>query len=240
MSATPKVLICGFDNNSGGLGDRQALPVSVNDLGNLLLSIVDPLDPTLIPNVRDVQDGITPNPLLRGLVTVSATYGYDVAGNSFDRIRSFGNDTDANAVQAIGNLQVLSFEQVWNGATWDRRRGANVFKTATQAAVGPTSVWTPAAGKKFRLMGYQISVAGTLAATGVETITLSDGATAIRNHIAALIQTPAAGTAPYGAVFESDLGQGYLSAAANNHLNLTLGTALATGNVSINLWGTEE
>jgi hypothetical protein len=116
---------------------------------------------------------------------------------------------------------------VHNGASWDQKRGPVVFidvpSTAVVAGTG-TVVWTPAAGKKFRLMGFALalSVAGSIV---------------FCDHVVAtiLFRTPAllAGT-PFAG---PPLGNGKLSALANNVLRLDV---TAGGNVSGFVFGTEE
>ena len=131
------------------------------------------------------------------------------------------------------------------------QRTPAVFKTASVPATasGNTAVWTPAAGKKFRLMKFQIS--GTnLAATAVTTITISfvDGATGIAiGTYDVLLPAVATSTAILvgGSVRISevyDLGNGYLSLAANNVLsaNVSATVAGATGSFRYNVIGTEE
>lgn len=116
-----------------------------------------------------------------------------------------------------------------------------VFKTlALITAAGDTAIWTPTTGKKFRLMGLQIYLAtGTTAAAASE-ISIKDGSTVILNYAmcgVALVAFAIPG------VCVADLklpGMGYLSAAANNVLNLNLSSVLAVGGVSVNAWGTEE
>ncbi|MGH7747190.1 MAG: hypothetical protein ACREQ5_20900 [Candidatus Dormibacteria bacterium] len=134
-------------------------------------------------------------------------------------------------------LTQVSFSYGFNGASFDRVRIPVIFKTIAATAAGLTPVWTPAAGKSFRLMGYSISVAGTLAATGVQLIQLRDGAATIiqRQNATVTITTPTDDSH-----MGVDLGQGILSAAPNNVLNINLGTAMASGEVDINVWGTEE
>jgi hypothetical protein len=150
------------------------------------------------------------------------------------------DNVDGDTVNGSGILITLADMRAFNGTTYDRVRIANVFKTAFVTAVGPTPIWTPAVGKRFRLMGYTIDVAGTAAATGTQRIELLDAAAIIRNHLAAVIQTPTASISGGADHMGADLGQGELSAAANNVLNVTLSFAMATGGVAINVWGTEE
>lgn len=138
------------------------------------------------------------------------------------------------------NLLLTSAWQMgFNGASWDRVRVANVFKTVAATALGNTAVWTPASGKKFRLMGGLITIAGTAAAISVEVVQLTDGA-------AGTVIVDAAGVVPTAlasgqtVVIPFTLGQGYLSGAANTVLEANLGTAMASGAVYVSIHGTEE
>lgn len=131
----------------------------------------------------------------------------------------------------------------WNGASEDRIRTPNIFKTAAVTAAGSTALWTPAAGKKFRLMRLFVMVSedATQAGAGVETIRFLDAAAAIGVAFSPFV--PAIAINFSGELFNSgwvDLGNGYLSSAANNVLNVDLGAALATGTVRAIAIGTEE
>ena len=114
---------------------------------------------------------------------------------------------------------------VWNGATWDRQRTPAVFKTIAAVAVTtgtPVAVWTPASGKKFRLMGFALSLSVA-------------GAVLLKDATAEFIRTPlmAAGIG----LVSPNMGNGYLSSAANNVLAID---ASANGSVSGYVYGTEE
>lgn len=129
-----------------------------------------------------------------------------------------------------------------NGSTFDRMRTPSVFKTLATSTTGATALWTPTAGKKFRVMRYQIGLTGDAAraAAGNVTVKLQDSATDI-GVSAALFVPNAAGTVLGGFVGPwMDLGNGFLSAAANNVLNLNLSSALTSGAVWVNVCGTEE
>lgn len=181
------------------------------------------------------------------LLTASAMFSQGFgSGNLYSAV---GVDTTVDAFPgAQGSLgtpdgpSVLTMDQLyaWNGGAYDRVRIANVFHTALVTAAGTTAVWTPTAGTRFRLMGYSIDIAGTAAATGVQAIELLDGATVIKNHLAVVLQTFAATTAIQGVTISVDCGQGQLSAAANNVLNIHTSEAMVSGGVAINVWGTEE
>lgn len=177
--------------------------------------------------------------LTGNLKVVALDYSFDPDTQTYLQVFQAPVNLDgiipANFSPAPLELAILSG---FNGSTFDRVRVASVFKTVIATALGLTTVWTPAAGKSFRLMGYTISVAGTLAATGVELIKLVDNivGNVISQHQATVTITTPTGDTQIGA----DLGQGFLSAAVNNVLKVNLGTAMATGGVAVNVWGTEE
>lgn len=175
-----------------------------------------------------------------GLLTVSNITSQDFTSGNLTSAVSTDSTVDGFSGVNSGNLCVFSQSYAWNGASYDRVRIANVFHTALVTAAGTTAVWTPTAGTKFRLMGYSIDIAGTAAATGVQAIELLDGATVIKNHLAVVLQTFAATTAIQGVTISVNCGQGQLSAAANNVLNIHTSEAMVSGGVAINVWGTEE
>src|SRR6266699_2584116 len=90
----------------------------------------------------------------------------------------------------------------------------NVFNTVATAAVGNTALWTPAAGKKFRLMRYMVTVTdnATQAVLGTLTVSLNDAGAAIGQ--AHDLFVPAVGIVNAGSLYTSpwlDLGNGILS-----------------------------
>jgi hypothetical protein len=120
---------------------------------------------------------------------------------------------------------VGALDLVFNGSTWDRLRTPNVFKTLNAVSIATeATIWTPAAGKKFRLMGGLISV-GTAAAN----VLIKDNTAG--TTIAILPKTAV------DVAFTFVLGNGVLSAAANNVLTAT---GVATTTISGVVWGTEE
>lgn len=121
---------------------------------------------------------------------------------------------------------VQDFQYLFNGLTWDRMRTPFVWKQLSAVVVtSETTIWTPAAGKKFRLMGFCLAEG---VATGAVTLRDNTAGTIIftipQNTIGVAFCTP-------------PMGNGILSAAANNVLTaLGASTETLTGTV----WGTEE
>ncbi len=118
----------------------------------------------------------------------------------------------------------------------------NIFNLAIAAAAGDTVVWTPAAGKKFNLMGYQISIAGTLAATDVLRVQVNDGSPVFSNisiHCATLTITTPTGDTQIGVDYNGGF---FTSHAANSVLAVNLSAAIldANGGVFIQTWGFES
>ena len=133
--------------------------------------------------------------------------------------------------------------EVFNGGTWDRKRTPNVFKSLLTPSAGDNALWTPTSGKKFRLMAWRVEVtAFASAAAGSNlVVVLNDAGTDLKQW--GQVWLPAASaTTPYGAYSTPwvTLGNGILSAAANNVLNANLSVALTGGNVLIAAIGTEE
>jgi len=133
-------------------------------------------------------------------------------------------------------------EQTTTGLDLVAQRTPNVFKTAVATALGDTAVWTPAAGKKFRLMRFliQVTANAALAAGGLLEILLRDATTA--TGLAHSYFVPGAAGTVFGEQGGTwiDLGNGFLSAAANNVLNVNLSVALTAGEVRVVACGTEE
>lgn len=113
----------------------------------------------------------------------------------------------------------------FNGDTWDRKRVANVSKqnSGSVATIASLTIWTPAAGKKFRLLGVIVSVGVT------GNYTLLDNTGTIYDGFF-LANTPCVITLP---------SNGYLSAAINNAFSVKNQTAGAAG-VAAWALGTEE
>lgn len=116
---------------------------------------------------------------------------------------------------------------VYDGnVTFDLARSPTIFKTLNAVVITTsTALWTPAAGKKFRLLGGMVSV-GTAAGN----VLIQD---AVSGSTIFILPKQALDTVFYVGPF----GNGILSAAANNAL-AAIGASTAT--ISGTLWGTEE
>lgn len=122
--------------------------------------------------------------------------------------------------------EVASYNALFNGASWDRARTPNKFITLNAVSIASeTTIWTPAAGKKFRLMGYVLET-GTVGGN----VQLKDNTAGTLIHIV-----------PFGAastvIVSPFMGNGQLSSAANNVLTAT---GAATQTLSGTLIGIEE
>lgn len=137
---------------------------------------------------------------------------------------------DATALGTGTNaaLKVLAAQFGYNGETLDMIRTPNHFETIDAVSVTAGSgatVWTPGSGNKFRLMGWSLSVA-------------SAAAIEFHDHTVGTIvlQTPLLAA---GGIHNSrgELGNGYVSPHADNHLFLDV---TANAAVSGMVWGVEE
>jgi hypothetical protein len=124
-----------------------------------------------------------------------------------------------------------------------RARTPTRFLSTSFNAGALGNAWTPQAGKKFRLMGYVLTVEGNASAAGAAraNLDLQDGGVSINQNHSLWIPAAAGPTGPpLYLVVVAYPGNGYLSTAANNSLGVLLPFALVTGFVKITTWGTEE
>lgn len=125
-------------------------------------------------------------------------------------------------------LGVANFNLGFNGASFERVRVGKVYRHIeylTLPDATGTTIWTPASGKKFRLMGISVSCgsAGRLA--------IRDGNSGT-DFIARFLYA-GADTKTF------DFGNGYLSLQADRVLELRNNSG-ATVNAWVTAWGTEE
>lgn len=129
---------------------------------------------------------------------------------------------------------------------WERQRTPTIYKASTgHNQTAGTTIWDPAAGKKFRLMGGIVTVTRAVAIAGGGTnvnFKLKDGAADIGLQWSFWVPTASVTTeAGTAAMFPFTLpGNGYLSAAADNNLVGATSVDLTTGHIAVQVYGTEE
>lgn len=141
------------------------------------------------------------------------------------------------------NIQpIAAYNAFYNGSTWTRQRIATILKSNVANAAGDTAVWTPASGKRVRLIRYQIEIpnSATMATAGELTVKIRDASTEIsRQHTIYIPSTPGSTLGAWRSGWIR-CGNGYLSSTANNVLNVNLSSALTSGKITINMEGIEE
>ena len=152
-------------------------------------------------------------------VPVSGTFGPPVVLGQAAMVASLP------VVLASNQSAVTVNEQVYDGSAFVPKRTPTVWKPFSATLItGETTIWTPGAGKKFRLMGFVITQ-GVL--TG--NVTLRDNTAG-----ATILVIPAT---PVGQAPPFDLGNGILSAVANNVLTAQ---GVATETISGFVYGQEN
>lgn len=126
----------------------------------------------------------------------------------------------ADSIAAANLLMLVHAFQTGTGLFSPRRIATNIVNIKAQAITAGTgvSVFTPTAGKKFRILGYHLSlsVAGS--------ILFEDGAGSTANEI---LRTPLLAAATGQG--SGDMGLGSVSSTASNQLYVD---ATASGNIS--------
>lgn len=173
----------------------------------------------------------------------AVNYFYD--GTNWQRplVHNGGSDGRPGNTGLIVESYLYAFQGT-TGSPWDRIRVSNVVKTVSATSSGSTALWTPTSGKKFRIMRFNMGVTSNanLSAGAVVTISLFDANTPTAAIQSVWIPTTsvATGAPPLLTTGWIDLGNGILSATADNVLNVSLSATLAAGAVRIIVCGTEE
>jgi len=157
-------------------------------------------------------------------LAANAQYVYDSPSLQWNRTRSANGAADGSTGTNIGAQSQMGY----NGATWDRVRVGKVYKYIEYlnlANATATTVWTPTTSKKFRLMGI------TVQSTVANNVHLRDGAGGT------IFSTLRFTTSELH--LDINFGNGYLSSAANNVLEIYNATG-STSSFWVTAWGTEE
>ena len=144
-------------------------------------------------------------------------------GTNWQRQRAASQVIDGSNGAPLPTTALMGY----NGTTWDRVRVGKVYKYIeflNLANATATTVWTPSAGKKFRLMGVQVAV------SAAANVGLRDGSA---GSPFITFRTSGIDTKTF------DLGNGYLSSTVINPLEIYNASG-ATINVWVTAWGTEE
>lgn len=127
-----------------------------------------------------------------------------------------------------GSRTLMVHPNLYNGATFDRQRGPNIIKTIAAVAITAgtaATIWTPTAGKKFRLMGWSLS-----SSAAASLIFAFGGVPTVMFRTELLAAAGISQTAP-------GFGNGSMPGAINDVLKLDVS---ATSTVSGYVFGTEE
>ena len=164
--------------------------------------------------------------------TTATNYGISVtpldnSGNKFFSNNITGNSATFSATSTFTSY--FAHTTGYNGSAFTQIRVGTIYKYIEYLALAnatATTVWTPAASKKFRLMGVQVS------SSAAATLHLRDGTAGSGTKFHSY-RTGGADTKDFS------FGQGYISSAANNVLEIYNATGSAV-DVWITAWGTEE
>lgn len=140
-------------------------------------------------------------------------------------------------------IPVFNVDPLTNPMPISGQRTPTVFKGLAGAnGAGLATIWTPAKGKKFRLLGGNVTLTKEAACAGALWISLCDNTETAATRIirfeissAALVATGQVENFPFVIP-----GNGYLSQAADNVLALNLSGALTAGLCTVSIWGVEE
>jgi hypothetical protein len=119
----------------------------------------------------------------------------------------------------------------------ERQRTPTWHGAINASAAGLTALRSPLAGKKFRLLGAHLVISPMATTGGGSIVELRDGAVtriAAIGYLGAAINTRS-GDGPIVMV-----GNGYLSAAADNVLYVNLTGGLTAGEIVVSVWGCDE
>jgi hypothetical protein len=208
-------------------------------------------------------NGSTPTPPITGPAVLGVDTGtgtvHVIKTDSTGAVFVTGSISATNpSVGTDGAASPSSSTQIGvsDGANLQAVRTPSVFKhIATDGTSAPRPIWTPASGKKFRLMRIQVQVSANAYITAGAMLNLyfSEGlAGADIGFDFNIWIPPSMGTNTGGGignnylvapVYDSpfiDLGNGYLAAAANTTLYVQLNQVLTAGLITVNVMGTEE
>jgi hypothetical protein len=131
---------------------------------------------------------------------------------------------------------------LWNPASsaWEAKRTATVYKNITTLANGSTALWTAGVGKRWRILGCQITLMQGTTAAAACVVKLLDVAADTGIGVTLGVGALTAAPATIVVLDLKDMGNGITAAATNTALNVNLSSVLAVGGVTVEVWGVEE
>jgi hypothetical protein len=184
------------------------------------------VDPTVNP-MKFIGEA---NPLHVQLFDVTTpTLGASVDYLSAD-LAGGGLGLDVGATIRVLN-KTSGYSEVVRTITW--------IKQAACTTVAATEVVAAVAGKKHRILGGVVLTDAGMLAAGNEIINILDVAANIGLNFQRYLPI-AAGIIPQTPIPIDLKPNGWLCAAANTAINVTLGTAITAGAISVTLWGCDE
>ena len=171
-----------------------------------------------------------------------------VAGGALNTTSSGTTTVISNAAPsgvpvAASTSQLPSPIYSWNGGNEEPGRIADSFTTILDSNSGNTAVLTPASGKYFRLLGYEIIVPSNVVVpgSGIIEVTFKDGtsgtAASIIGSSYSFSTSTTGGAQTSGYV---NMGNGYGSRTVNNVMQVNLSAAPSKGHIRINLKWTSD
>jgi hypothetical protein len=270
-SPANELLVAGqFNTTPTTLTSGNVSPLQMDAQGNLLVAPdelelaqgsttagqVGPLMQAAVLNAKPAYATATTQPLVmaRG-GELRTVLGQSIQAKNLDNSVNIVVPLDADVLSSTLGTSISMYGGSFSGTANASRQGyslartATIFKTVSVAATvtGNTAIWTPAAGNKFRILGFTITAQGLSAtAAAAVTVSLQDAAVALGFGTFDVF-VPTAVNIQNGVDMISGgwipLGQfGILSSAANNVLNFNISAAGAgtAGTYRINVCGTEE
>ena len=164
-------------------------------------------------------------------------------------ICDFTTPTTMVRVQNIGTGSFLSTQNCLWTIAWqvinnestgvpETVRTPTWFFTVNCTTIAATSIVAAVAGKKHRILGIIVNIAGGMAAAGLQTVSILDVAADMGLDPSFWVEIAAT---PVGQSIYLDLRpNGKLVAAVNTAINVTLTAAMTAGAVSVTIWGDDE
>ncbi len=152
--------------------------------------------------------------------TADAVSGVPSAPSLLQLVAGGAAPNPADSIAAANLLMLVQAFQTGTGIFSPRRLATNIVNIKAQAITAGTgvSIFTPSAGKKFRILGYHLS------SSAAGSILFEDGAGSTANEI---LRTPLLAAATGQG--SGDMGMGVVSSTAANSLYIDV---TASGNVS--------